>query len=150
MHLNGTTPFSDLLIFDNVQASQATPRRKLLTIEAQLFISGAYFVVNFFRALEMAFGQRKSDRVHFQHEHSVTLMGVDGTWRRSCILKDISVTGSRLEVDGSTDVLKSIEFFMVLSSTGLAFRRCELVWINGATAGVHFVSGKKKKAKPVS
>ena len=97
-------------------------------------------------------GQRKADRVHFQHEHSVTLVGVDGTWRRACVLKDVSATGARVEVDGSTDVLKSREFFMVLSSTGLAFRRCELVWINGSTAGLHFVlnSGKKKKAKPVS
>jgi hypothetical protein len=104
----------------------------------------------FSEALAMAFDQRKSDRVHFQHVHSVTLMGVDGTWRRACILKDISGTGAQLEVDGSTDVLKSIEFFMVLSSTGLAFRRCELVWINGTTAGVHFVSGKKKKATAAS
>ena len=97
-------------------------------------------------------GQRKADRVHFQHEHSVTLMAVDGTWRRTCILKDVSASGARLEVDGSTDVLKSREFFMVLSSMGLAFRRCELVWINGSTAGVHFVSNnaKKKKAPPVS
>jgi hypothetical protein len=95
-------------------------------------------------------GQRKADRVNFQHEHSVTLMGVDGTWRRACILKDVSASGARLEVDGSTDVLKSREFFMVLSSMGLAFRRCELVWINGSTAGVHFVSEKKKKAKLVS
>jgi hypothetical protein len=94
--------------------------------------------------------QRKAGRVHFQHEHSVTLMGVDGTWRRACILKDVSASGARLEVDGSTDVLKSREFFMVLSSMGLAFRRCELVWINGSTAGVHFVSEKKKKAKLVS
>jgi hypothetical protein len=55
-------------------------------------------------------------------------------------------------LEGSTDVLKSREFFMVLSSIGLAFRRCELVWINGSTAGVHFISntGKKKKAAPVS
>ncbi len=98
----------------------------------------------------MAVGQRKADRVHFQHDHSVNLMGVDGTWRRACVLKDISATGARLEVEGSTDVLKSREFFMVLSSTGLAFRRCELVWINGSAAGVHFVSGKKKKAKAVS
>jgi len=92
-------------------------------------------------------GQRKADRVHFQHEHSVTLMGVDGTWRRACVLKDVSATGARVEVDGSTDVLKSREFFMVLSSTGLAFRRCELVWINGSTAGLHFVlnSGKRRK-----
>jgi hypothetical protein len=76
-------------------------------------------------------------------------MAVDGTWRRACFLKDVSATGARLEVDGSTDVLQSREFFMILSSTGLAFRRCELIWINGSTVGVQFVfnSGKKKKAK---
>ena len=82
------------------------------------------------------------------------MMAVDGTWRRACVLKDVSASGARLEVvDGSTDVLKSREFFMVLSSTGLAFRRCELVWINGSSVGVQFVlnGGKKKvkvKAKP--
>jgi hypothetical protein len=76
-------------------------------------------------------------------------MAVDGTWRRSCFLRDVSATGARLEVDGSTDVLQSREFFMILSSRGLAFRRCELIWINGSTVGVQFVfnSGKKKKAK---
>ena len=101
---------------------------------------------------EMTFGQRKAERVNFQHEHVVNLMGVDGTCRRACVLKDISASGARLEVvEGSTDVLKSREFFMVLSLTGLAFRRCELVWINGPTVGVQFVlnGGKKKvKAKP--
>jgi hypothetical protein len=98
----------------------------------------------------MAFGQRKSERVHFQHERVVNLMGVDGTWRRACVLKDVSATGARLEVEGSTDVLNSREFFMVLSSTGLAFRRCELVWINGSTVGVRFVlnDGRKNKSKP--
>lgn len=97
----------------------------------------------------MTFGQRKAERVHFQHERIVNLMGVDGTWRRACVLKDVSASGARLEVQGSTDVLKSREFFMVLSSTGLAFRRCEMVWINGSTVGVRFVlnSGKKKEGK---
>lgn len=98
----------------------------------------------------MTWGARKADRVHFQHEHSVTLMAVDGTWRRTCILKDVSATGARLEVDGSTDVLNSREFFMVLSTTGLAFRRCELVWISGSTVGVHFVlNSVKKKTGPI-
>jgi PilZ domain-containing protein len=93
--------------------------------------------------------QRQADRVHFQHEHSVNLMAADGTWRRACILKDVSETGARLDVEGSTDVLTAREFFLVLSSTGLVFRRCKLVWINGATVGVHFVFDDKK-AKPVS
>ena len=96
----------------------------------------------------MAFGQRKSDRVHFHHDHSVNLMAVDGTWRRSCILKDVSTTGARLEVEGSTEVLKVREFFMVLSSTGLAFRRCELRWVNGSTVGVEFVTSGRRRAKP--
>jgi hypothetical protein len=62
----------------------------------------------------------------------------------------VSATGARLEVDGPTDVLQSREFFLLLSSTGLAFRRCELIWINGSIVGVHFVlsNGKTKKAKP--
>jgi len=47
----------------------------------------------------MAFGQRKAERFHFQHERSVNLMGVNGTWRRACILKDVSETGARLEVE---------------------------------------------------
>ncbi len=96
----------------------------------------------------MASGQRKAERVHFQQDHVVNLMGVDGTWRRPCVLKDVSASGARLEVDGSTDVLKSREFFLVLSSRGLAFRRCELIWINGSTVGVQFVlNGRKKKSK---
>jgi hypothetical protein len=79
-------------------------------------------------------------------------MAVDGTWRRACILKDVSDTGARLEVEGSTDVLQSREFFPILSSTGIAFRRCELIWINGSVVGVHFISktGKKKKEAAAS
>jgi PilZ domain len=92
----------------------------------------------------LPWGQRKADRVQFHHEHSVNLMAVDGTWRRGCILKDVSETGARLQVDGSTDVLTSREFFLVLSSTGLAFRRCQLVWINGPLVGVF------DKAKAIS
>ena len=98
----------------------------------------------------MTFGNRKAVRIHFQHEHSVNLMAVDGTWRRACILKDASDTGARLEVTGSTDVLQSREFFMLLSSTGLAFRRCQLIWVNGSTVGVQYVSERKKQAEPVS
>ena len=94
----------------------------------------------------MAFGRRKSDRVQFAHQHTVNLMAVDGTWSRVCVLKDISATGAKLEVEGSTDVLTSREFFLVLSSTGLAFRRCQLVWVDGPTAGVHFIHDKKKSA----
>ena len=49
----------------------------------------------------MAWGARKADRVRLENKYPVNLMGVDGTWRRSCVLVDVSVTGARLEVDGS-------------------------------------------------
>lgn len=94
----------------------------------------------------MRFDGRKDARVKMDHRQPVNLMGSDGTWRRSCVLLDVSQTGAKLEVEGTLDVLQAKEFFMVLSSTGLAYRRCELVWIDGTTAGVHFVTvdGKKK------
>jgi hypothetical protein len=77
-------------------------------------------------------------------------MGVDGTWRRSCFLLDVSDSGAKLEVEGPVNVLQAREFFLLLSSTGLAFRRCELVWVDGAQVGVRFIAKdiKKKKAKP--
>jgi hypothetical protein len=63
---------------------------------------------------------------------------------------DVSASGARLEVEGSLDVLRAQEFFLVLSSTGLAFRRCELVRVDGSEIGVRFVSADtKKKPRPV-
>jgi hypothetical protein len=93
---------------------------------------------------------RKAPRVQLEHNHPVNLMGVDGTWRRSCFLLDVSDTGAKLEVEGPVNVLQAREFFLLLSSTGLAFRRCELVWIDGAQVGVRFVAKdlKKKRGKP--
>jgi hypothetical protein len=91
---------------------------------------------------------RKSNRVRFEHFCSpVNIVAIDGTWRRECLLRDVSATGAQLEIDGTTDVFQAKEFFLVLSSTGSAFRRCELVWINGLTVRVRFiVENKKKKA----
>jgi PilZ domain len=94
---------------------------------------------------------RKANRVQIEHRHPVNLMGVDGTWRRSCFLLDVSDTGARLEVEGAVNVLQAKEFFLVLSSTGLAFRRCELIWIDGVQVGVRFIAKDlRKRAKPRS
>lgn len=95
---------------------------------------------------------RKSDRVQFQRAFPANLMGVDGTWSRVCHLLDVSSTGARLEIEGTTEVLRAKEFFLVLSSTGLAFRRCEMVWIDGTTVGIRFLlnntkSNSKKSAQ---
>lgn len=90
----------------------------------------------------MNWNNRKADRVQFQRAYPANLMGVDGTWRRACELHDVSSTGARVTIEGTTDVLKAKEFFLVLSSTGLAYRRCELVWLDGTTAGIRFLQGQ--------
>jgi hypothetical protein len=97
----------------------------------------------------MAWGSRKAERVRLEHRYPVNLMGVDGTWRRSCVLLDVSATGAKLEVDGSLEVLQAHEFFLILSSTGLAFRRCELVRVDGSEVGVRFITEKKTKGRPI-
>ena len=72
-------------------------------------------------------------------------MGIDGTWRRDCMLNAISDTDAILTVDGSIQGLNLKEFFLLLSSTGLAYRRCELVRVNGAEIDVQFLIGKQKR-----
>jgi PilZ domain len=97
-------------------------------------------------AVSMTGEGRKSNRVRFEHFCSpVNIVAIDGTWRRQGLLRDVSATGAQLEIDGTTDVFQAKEFFLLLSSTGAAFRRCELVWINGLTVGVRFIAENKKK-----
>ena len=38
----------------------------------------------------MKFDGRKALRVRMDHKQAVKLMGSDGTWRRSCVLLDVS------------------------------------------------------------
>ena len=92
--------------------------------------------------------RRKGDRVVFERGFSAHMMGIDGTWRRDCVMEDVSETGAKLTVEGSVEGLHLKEFFLLLSSTGLAYRRCELAWVNGDQIGVNFLKqgDKKKKA----
>jgi hypothetical protein len=92
----------------------------------------------------MASGARKSERIRLEQKYPVNLVAVDGTWRRACVLLDISEGGARLEVSGSLDVLQAHEFFLLLSTRGLAFRRCQLVHVDGNQVGVQFIRGNKK------
>jgi hypothetical protein len=92
---------------------------------------------------------RGAPRVVFSHVVEASMMGIDGTWRRSCVIEDISDTGAKLRVDGSLTGLSLKEFFLVLSSRGLAYRRCELIWVDGERLGALFLkSGKAEKTKP--
>ena len=89
------------------------------------------------------------DRVTFGRGYDVCIMAIDGTWRRDCILQAVSDSDAVLTVEGSIKGLNLKEFFLLLSSTGLAYRRCELAWVNGDQIGVNFLKtgDKKKKAR---
>ena len=89
---------------------------------------------------------RNSRRVVFERGYDAQMMAIDGTWRRACRLEDVSDTGAKLSVESSIDGLPLKEFFLILSSNGSAFRRCQLAWVNGGNLGVSFVrpGGKKR------
>lgn len=89
--------------------------------------------------------RRAGDRVVFERGFAAHLMGIDGTWRRNCLVEDISETGAKLTVEGSVEGLNLKEFFLLLSSTGLAYRRCELSWVNGEQIGAGFLKPENKK-----
>ena len=88
---------------------------------------------------------RNKTRVEFERGIDVHLMGIDGTWRRSCIMEDVSETGAKLTIEGSIEGLQLKEFFLLLSSTGLAYRRCQLPWVNGDQIGAKFIVQTNKK-----
>ncbi len=88
-------------------------------------------------------------RVTFGRGYNVWIMGIDGTWRRNCVLTAVSTNDAELTLESSIEGLNLKEFFLLLSSTGLAYRRCELVKVNGAQIDIRFISTKgstKKKS----
>jgi hypothetical protein len=89
------------------------------------------------------------DRVTFGRGHDVCIMAIDGTWRRDCLLQAISDTDAQLTVEGSIQGLNLKEFFLLLSSTGLAYRRCERVRVNGTDMDIEFLKTKGRKKKAV-
>jgi hypothetical protein len=92
--------------------------------------------------------QRRDTRVEFSRPIPAWMMGIDGTWRRDCSVNDISDGGAMIVVDGSLENLHLKEFFLLLSSTGLAYRRCALAWINGDQIGCSFIKeGPRKKTR---
>src|ERR1700726_1827023 len=88
------------------------------------------------------------ERVTFSRGYDVCIMAIDGTWRRDCQLNAISDNDAILTLEGSIQGLNLKEFFLLLSSTGLAYRRCELVRVHGSGVDVQFLKGKNKKKRP--
>jgi hypothetical protein len=90
------------------------------------------------------------ERVTFSRGYDVCIMAIDGTWRRDCQLRAISDNDAVLLLEGSIQGLNLKEFFLLLSSTGLAYRRCELVRVNGSEMDIQFLKGKNKKKRASS
>lgn len=85
----------------------------------------------------------------FGRGYDVCIMGIDGTWRRDCLLQAIFDTDALLTVEGSIQGLNLKEFFLLLSSTGLARRRYEFVRFNGSEMDIQFLKTKGRKRKPL-
>lgn len=88
---------------------------------------------------------RHTRRVTFEHPLPAHMMAIDGTWRRACTIKDASDDSATLVVQTSIEGLTLQEFFLLLSSTGLAYRRCQLDGVNGGEICVSFLRGRTKK-----
>ena len=71
-------------------------------------------------------------------------MAIDGTWRRQCTVVDISDEGAQLAAS-NIGKLQMTEFFLLLTSVGVAYRRCKLAWVNGEQLGVTFISRRLAK-----
>ena len=84
--------------------------------------------------------KRSGPRVRFDHDRPAQMMAIDGTWRRDCIIENVSEGGARLWLEESITGLQLTEFFLVLSSMGLAYRHCKLAWVNGDQIGVSFLN----------
>jgi hypothetical protein len=91
--------------------------------------------------------KRKTGRVGFSRGIPVQMVAIDGTWRRNCLMLDAAASGAKLTVKGSVEGLNLKEFFLILSTTGVSYRRCELAWINGEQLGVQFLEATDNPTK---
>jgi hypothetical protein len=89
--------------------------------------------------------EQQARYVSFEHPLPAHMMAIDGTWRRSCVVKEVSESGATLQLIGSLEGLALKEFFLLLSSTGLAYRRCQLGRVNGEEIEVSFLRPNKRK-----
>ena len=121
----------------------------LTNISVPWSIEEIIFVVNRNAQETAIFDRRKVGRVEFERGVGAFIMAIDGTWRRNCMMKDVSETGAKLIVEGSINGLQIQEFFLLLSSNGLAYRRCTVVWIDGNRIGASFIKSPvtKKQSK---
>jgi len=88
--------------------------------------------------------RRKAERIQFGKGFAMKIIAIDGSWYRGCNILDVSEEGAMLQFQKSLSGLVLEEFFLMLSSTGVAFRRCRMAWINGDQMGVHFIKTNER------
>ena len=93
----------------------------------------------------MAYGDRKSQRVAFSKAIDAAMISIDGTWKRACVVIDISQTGARIELSEEDSNFDLAEFFLLMSTRGAVHRRCRTVRRYGNVIGVTFVRGDLKR-----
>jgi hypothetical protein len=114
-------------------------------------IGSAYYISAFSMYDRMDNTNRRvAERIAFSQGTEVRLMAIDGTWRRDCVMEDVSETGARQKMTNSISGLNLKEFFLVLSETGVAFRRCELAWVDGDHIGAHFLVKRGARKRPAA
>ena len=92
--------------------------------------------------------RRNFERVQFGRGYTAKIMAIDGTWQRDCRIGDVSDTGAKLTIHGSVDGIEMREFFLMLTPTGNAHRRCERIWLNGDEIGVRFLKDQPTSRPP--
>jgi len=92
--------------------------------------------------------RRNFDRVQLGRGYSTKIMAIDGTWQRDCRIADVSETGAKLIIQGSIGGIDINEFFLVLSTTGNAHRRCKRIWLQGDEIGVKFLRDQPTRVSP--
>jgi hypothetical protein len=92
--------------------------------------------------------RRHYDRVQFGRGYMARVMAIDGTWQRDCHIGDVSDTGAKLRIRGAINAIDTQEFFLMLSPTGNAFRRCERIWLDGDQIGVRFLKDLPADGQP--
>jgi hypothetical protein len=93
----------------------------------------------------MAYGDRKSQRVAFSNGIDATVISIDGTLKRTCIVVDISHSGAKIELGDENSRFDMAEFFLLMSTRGSVHRRCRIVRRYGNEIGITFVRGDAKR-----
>ena len=81
----------------------------------------------------------RPQRVKFSRGIQVRIVAIDGSWSHPCLMLDAGQNGAKLQFEAARPPSGLKEFFLLLSATGTAARRCELAWANGNEIGVRFL-----------